>query len=114
MNPPILVAVDPRRDDSAPLALGLWLARLADAPLLLASTFPTQRADQLHPELAQALSVEADAALSRARARLTDAPGTKPPIDVALAGTASPARALHQIAEDKAALLMVIGSSSRG
>jgi hypothetical protein len=37
---PILVAVDPRREDREPLALGLRLARLARAPLLLAATFP--------------------------------------------------------------------------
>jgi len=114
MNPPILVAVDPRRDDPAPLALGLRLARLADTPLLLVSTFAEQRADHLHPELARALRTEADDALSRAQARLADAPGLKPPIDLALAGTVSPARALHEIAEDNAPLLVVIGSSSRG
>jgi nucleotide-binding universal stress UspA family protein len=114
MTPPILVAVDPRREDAAPLALGLRLARLAGAPLLLASSFPLEPADQLHSNYARALRAEAERALGRARAQLTDAAGPKPPIDVELAVALSPARGLHQIAEDRAALLMVIGSSSRG
>ena len=37
----VLVAVElPRRDDPAPLALGLRLTRIADAPLLLAAACP--------------------------------------------------------------------------
>jgi nucleotide-binding universal stress UspA family protein len=114
MTPPILVAVDPRREDPAPLALGLRLARLAGAPLLLASSFPLEPADQLHSDFARALRAEAERALDRARFQLADAPGSKPPIDVALAVALSPAHGLHQIAEDKAALMMVIGSSARG
>jgi nucleotide-binding universal stress UspA family protein len=114
MTPPILVAVDPRREDPAPLALGLRLARLAGAPLLLASSFPLEPADQLHSDYARAVRAEAERALARARDELADAPGPKPPIDVELAVALSPARGLHQIAEDRAALIMVIGSSSRG
>jgi nucleotide-binding universal stress UspA family protein len=114
MTPPILVAVDPRREDPAPLALGLRLARLAGAPLLLASSFPLEPADKLHSDFARAIRAEAEQALDRARAQLADAPGPKPPIDVALAVALSPARGLHQIAEDRGALIMVIGSSSRG
>jgi nucleotide-binding universal stress UspA family protein len=114
MTPPILVAVDPRREDPAPLALGLRLARLAGAPLLLASSFPLEPADQLHSDSARALRAEAERALDRARAQLADARGPKPPIDVELAVALSPARGLHEIAEDKRALMMVIGSSARG
>src|SRR3954454_14003945 len=63
MTAPILVAVDPGRDDPAPLALGLRLARLAGAPLLLAATYPLQAADRVHPELLQAVRAGAEAAL---------------------------------------------------
>jgi nucleotide-binding universal stress UspA family protein len=114
MTPPIVVAVDPRREDPASLTLGLRLARLAGAPLLLASSFPLEPADQLHSDYARALRAEAEQALDRARAQLADAPGPKPPIDVALAVALSPARGLYEIAEDRSALMMVIGSSSRG
>jgi hypothetical protein len=48
MTPPVLVAVDPRRDDAAALALGLRLARVAGAPLVLAAACPTQGADFDH------------------------------------------------------------------
>jgi hypothetical protein len=41
---------------------------------MLASTIPTQLADQVHPELARAPRADADEALSRARAPLADAP----------------------------------------
>jgi nucleotide-binding universal stress UspA family protein len=114
MTSPILVAVDPRREDPAPLALGLRLARLAGAPLLLASSFPLEPVDKLHSDFARAVRAEAERALDRARAQLLDAPGPKPPVDVALAVALSPARGLHEIAEEREPLIMVIGSSSRG
>jgi nucleotide-binding universal stress UspA family protein len=114
MTPPILIAVDPRRDDPAPLALGLRLARLASAPLLIAAVYPAHRADRVHPELADALHNEALDALVRARAELLDAPGSIPDIRLLAAGAESPARALHELAEREGALLLVIGSSSRG
>jgi nucleotide-binding universal stress UspA family protein len=114
MTPPILVAVDPRRDDPAPPALGLRLARLAGTPLLLAATYPSQPRDRLYPELAEALRTGAEAALSRAAAQLADARGSTPVIQVAAVPAESPSRALHELADETAALLTVIGSSSRG
>ena len=115
MTPPILVAVDPHRDDPAPLVLGLRLARLAGAPLLLCATYPTRQADRVHPELAAALRTSAEDALSRAAAELADAPGATPPLELrAVATTGSPSRALHDLAEAEGPLLMVLGSSTRG
>jgi nucleotide-binding universal stress UspA family protein len=114
MTPPILVAVDPHRDDPAPLALGLRLARLTDARLLLASVFPVQPGDRVHPELSDALHQEAQDALMRARDLVVDAPGPIPDIRLMVVGAESPARALHELAIDESALLLVIGSSSRG
>jgi nucleotide-binding universal stress UspA family protein len=115
MTPPILVAVDPHRDDPAPLALGLRLARLAGAPLLLCATYPTHRVDRVHPELAETLRNGAEAALSRAAAEIVDAPGAHPPIELrAVATTGSPSRALHDLAEADEPLLLVLGSSVRG
>jgi nucleotide-binding universal stress UspA family protein len=113
MTPPILVAVDPRRDDPAPLALGLRLARLLDARLLLAAVYPTHRADRVHPELAEALHADALNALRRARDQLNDAPGPTPEVRLLAAGSESPARALHEIAESEHASALVLGSSDR-
>jgi nucleotide-binding universal stress UspA family protein len=114
MTPPILVAVDPRRDDPAPLALGLRLARLLDAPLHLTAVYPAYFAERVHPELTEALHADARNALRRARDQLTDAPGPTPEVRLLVAGTESPARALHQLAEDQHALALVLGSSARG
>jgi nucleotide-binding universal stress UspA family protein len=114
MIPPIIVAVDPRRDDPAPLALGLRLARLTGARLLLASVFPMQRTDRIHPELADALHNDAQNALMRARDQLADAPGPTPDIRLLVTGAESPASALHQLVIDEAALMLVLGSSERG
>jgi nucleotide-binding universal stress UspA family protein len=115
MTPPILVAIDPRRDDPAPLTLGLQLARVADAPLLLCATYPTHSVDRVHPELVTALRTDAEDALRRAAEQMGDTPGTLPAVELrAVATTGSPARALHDLADAESPLLMVIGSSSRG
>jgi nucleotide-binding universal stress UspA family protein len=116
MTKPIIVAVDPRRPDHEPLALGLRLARLADAPLRLAATFRYDGlADRHHPELADALRTEAEAALRVAAALLRDAPGVTPRIETSALPTASsPARALQDLALETDAILLVIGSSARG
>ncbi len=103
MTAPVLVAVDPRRDDPAPLALGLRLTRIADAPLLLAAACPESE------------QAETEDALRRAEAQLRDVPGPIPPIDVrAIDAKGTPAAALHRVAAGESPLLMVIGSSSRG
>jgi nucleotide-binding universal stress UspA family protein len=114
MIPPILVAVDPLRDDPAPLALGLRLARLAGAPLLLAAAYSSQPPDHVYPELAETLAAEAETALSHAATQLADAPGPTPVMRITAVPGDSFAAALHELAVDESALLTVIGSSSRG
>ena len=95
MTPPILIAVDPRRDDPAPLALGLRLARLAAAPIVLAST--------------------EDERLGVAAQLLLDARGPIPAIQLRRPPDgSSPAHGLQALAQDVAPLVMVLGSSSRG
>jgi nucleotide-binding universal stress UspA family protein len=114
MTSPILVAVDPKRDDPAPLALGLRLARTAGTPLLLTAIYPVQGADRLHPELLRALHSDAEDALLRAAKQVGEAPGPTPPIEVRpLAASRSPAHALHELAMAEEPLLLVLGSSSR-
>jgi nucleotide-binding universal stress UspA family protein len=110
---PIIAAVDPRREDVAPAALGLLLARALDAPLVLAAAYPLDLAiDNLYPEYARALGRDASYALERVATALAAT-------DVELSTTAlevsgSPARALHELAVAAGAQLLVIGSSDRG
>jgi nucleotide-binding universal stress UspA family protein len=108
MSEPIIAAVDPRRADRAPAALGALLSRLTGAPLLLAATYPLDRSvDSLYPEYARSLRLDAERALRRIAAD-TDAETVAVPAD------GSPARALHDLAERERASLLVIGSSRRG
>jgi nucleotide-binding universal stress UspA family protein len=108
MSEPIIAAVDPRRLDRAPAALGALLSRLTGAPLLLAATYPLDRSvDSLYPEYARSLRLDAERALRRIAAGF-DAE------TVALPADGSPAHALHDLAEREHASLLVIGSSKRG
>ncbi|HEX5617748.1 MAG TPA: universal stress protein [Solirubrobacteraceae bacterium] len=108
MSEPIIAAVDPRRADRAPAALGALLARVTGAPLLLAATYPLDRSvDSLYPEYARSLRLDAERALRRIAAGM-DAE------TVAVPAAGSPARALHDLAEREHASLLVIGSSRRG
>jgi hypothetical protein len=55
MSKPIIAAIDPLREDVAPAALGLLLARLTAAPLVLAAAYPVDLyVDSLYPEYARA------------------------------------------------------------
>jgi nucleotide-binding universal stress UspA family protein len=108
MPEPIIAAVDPRRADRAPAALGGLLSRLTGAPILLAATYPLDPAvDSLYPEYARSLRLDAERALRRVAADLDAA-------TVALPAGGSPAQALHDLAEREHASLLVIGSSRRG
>lgn len=113
MPKPIIAAIDPRREDVAPAALGALLARLTGAPLVLAAAYPVDLAvDNLHPEYARTLRLETEQALCRV-ATATEAAGV-PVRTTAVPADDSPARALHEFAEDADAKLLVIGSSARG
>jgi nucleotide-binding universal stress UspA family protein len=108
MSEPIIAAVDPRRADRAPAALGALLSRMTGAPLLLAATYPLDRSvDSLYPEYARSLRLDAERALHRIAADLDVE-------TVALPADGSPAHALHDLAEREHASLLVIGSSQRG
>ena len=108
MSEPIIAAVDPRRADRAPAALGALLSRLTGAPLLLAATYPRDRAvDSLYPEYSRSLRLDAERALRRI------ADGFDAEIE-ALPADGTPAHALHELAARERASLLVIGSSERG
>ena len=113
MPKPIIAAVDPRHEDVAPAALGALLSRLTGAPLTLAAAYPVELSvDNVYPEYARALGLEADRAVQRVAA-LAEAAGV-PATATAIRTGGSPARALHGLAEDSDAKLLVIGSSRRG
>lgn len=104
MPEPIIAAVDPRGSDSSPAELATMLARIIRAPLIVAGAYPVDRAiDDLYPEYARALRLDAERALRRAGATV-----------VTVASQASPARALHELAEREHARMLVIGTSHRG
>jgi nucleotide-binding universal stress UspA family protein len=116
MPKPIIAAVDPVREDVAPAALGLLLARLTAAPLVLAAAYRIDiYVDCVHPEYASASRRDAEQALSRVAALVERAPGAP----VAVTTTVAPAvgsttHALHDLAEREQARLVAIGSSTRG
>jgi len=113
MSKPIIAAIDPRRDDIAPAALGVLLARLTGARLVLAASYPFDLSvDNLHPEYVRTLRLETEQALGRVAAVVRDA--GVPVTTTAVAADGSPARAFHELAEDADAKLLVIGSSARG
>jgi hypothetical protein len=94
---PLIAALDPHRDDWSAAWLGLLLARLTGAPLLLASAYTVP-----HVEDAEARRDEALAGIEQVRRRLLDEAG--PTVEVSstvLADHSSPARALHTLAERK-------------
>jgi nucleotide-binding universal stress UspA family protein len=110
MTGPVIAALDPRRDDRSAASLGLLLARLTGAPLLLASAYTVPRVDDLQSRRDAAL-----AAVEQARRRVVEAAGSA--VEVAstvVADEALPARALHALAERRHAAMIVVGSSPRG
>jgi nucleotide-binding universal stress UspA family protein len=108
MPEPIIAAVDPRRVDRPPAALGALLSHLTGAPLLLAASYPLDlTVDSLYPEYARSMRLDAERALQRLAFGF-DAR------TVAVPASGSPAHALHDLAEHEHASLLVIGSSKRG
>ena len=76
MPKPIIAAVDPLREDVAPAALGLLLARLTGAPLVLAAIYRIDiYVDSSYPEYASASRRDAEQAMSRVADLAARAPG---------------------------------------
>jgi nucleotide-binding universal stress UspA family protein len=108
MSKPIIAAIDPGRDDDAPLVAGAALSRITGAPLLVLGAF-------LHDPITNAVSqgtVDADLrseALRGLEARAGAIEG-----DLLVKGGSSPARVLHEAAVEYGALLVIVGSTHRG
>jgi nucleotide-binding universal stress UspA family protein len=112
----VIAAVDPLREDVAPAALGLLLARLTSAPLVLAGAYPVEfRVDSISSEYTRTSRMDAERAMRRVGALVEQAPGARVPVTTMVtAADGPPARALHDLAERDRACLLVIGSSRRG
>lgn len=114
MSKPIIAALDPHREDIAPAALGMVLARLTGEPLVLAAAYHADpRVDTLYPEYARTMVRGAAEALARAAAQIRGATDISV-TTIALPSSGSPARVLHELAEHENAGALVIGSSRRG
>jgi nucleotide-binding universal stress UspA family protein len=112
---PIIATVDPLREDVAPAALGLLLARLTAAPLVLAAAYRIDLyVDSSHPEYASASRRDAERATSRVADLAARAPGGPAAVTTTVTpDVGSATRALHDLAEREEASLVVIGSAGR-
>lgn len=108
MSSPILVGLDPERGDTAPLALGAFLARIFGAPLV---TLAAYRHDAVTNAITSPLIERElrDAALEKLEAMTADADA-----DLIVMGGASPPRVLHDAAVELGAKVVVVGSTHRG
>jgi nucleotide-binding universal stress UspA family protein len=110
MTPPIIVGLALRDDDAAPLALGRGLARLADAPLALATVLPREVPARFPtPEYAHAVQEQA---LDRLRTVARDLREHEGVTTHVVEG--SRAGGLHDLAERLDAAAVVVGSTHRG
>jgi len=111
MLPAIVIGAHPKRDDSAPLELGVSLARSTGAPLAVVGTYwfdstPQRTAgEDYSATLRDSIGRVVDEAVGETR--------LESPVDVHVT-TGSPAHALHETAERVGAGLIVVGSTHRG
>jgi nucleotide-binding universal stress UspA family protein len=108
MPTPIVIGLDPEREDTAPLIVGAAMARVTGAPLIALAAYH-------HDPITNAVSYGAVDAELRARA-LSQLEGLTRGFDADLLvmGGVSPARVLHEAAVRLDAGLMVVGSSAKG
>jgi nucleotide-binding universal stress UspA family protein len=110
MTPPILVGIDPGRDDPSPPALAAVLSRSTGAPIVVVAAFPWGLPG------GGGYTAPPDGAPTEVREALARAAESLAGLDVTTraAYSTSPARALHLAAEDHGAGLLVVGSTRRG
>jgi nucleotide-binding universal stress UspA family protein len=108
MTNPIIVGVDPQRQDDAPLHLAAGLSRILGAPLVAVASY-------LHDPIANAGSaglVDADLRADATQKLEAFAGGSG--AELVVSGGPSPARVLHDIAVARNASMLVVGSTHRG
>jgi nucleotide-binding universal stress UspA family protein len=108
VSKPIVVGIDPLAPSREPFTLGAALARISGAPLIVAGSF-------LHDPLSDAVSsglIESDLRETAARELETIVGETD--AEIVIAGGRSASHVLHDIAAERDAGLIVVGSSRRG
>lgn len=110
MLPPIVVGVDPVREDLAPVDLAAVLGELTGAPVIAVAGQPQHPLPTglVPPGYDEVLRDRAHAALRRARRRLPAGTAAYAISSRSLAG------ALHEVAGEAGAGLLVVGSAHRG
>ena len=110
MPRPIIVGVDPVREDPAPLALASALAELGGAPVVAVASHPIHvlPTGLVPPGYDALMRDRAEAALRRALEHLADGASAQAVM------SQSAARALQDAASDLQAGLLVVGSAHRG
>jgi len=109
MRKPVIVGIDPLRPDPGPMVLGAALARLTGAPLVAA-------ASHVHDTITDAVSGGLAEADLRAAAQevLDDLTAGGLDAERVVVPGLSAAHALHDLAAERGAGLIVVGSSHRG
>ena len=109
MRKPVIVGIDPLRPDPAPMVVGVALARLTGAPLVAAASY-------VQDTITDAMSggiVDADLHAT-ARSVLDDLTTGGLDAERVVVPGFSAAHALHDLAAERGAGLIVVGSSRRG
>jgi nucleotide-binding universal stress UspA family protein len=111
MTKSIVVGVNPFHDDGGPVALAGLLARTTGAPVVAVAAYPhdTLLSRAASPAFERATADEAARALTRVRAELDGLA-----ITTRAVASASPARAVHDVASEVGAGLIVVGSKHGG
>jgi nucleotide-binding universal stress UspA family protein len=112
---PVVIALDPRSHDLAPAALGLALARLSGARIVLAAAFMAERNfDREYPAYSERARLDVEQALRHVAALLACVPG-KPVAAATAAESAgrSTAATLEALAVRLEASMLVAGTSPR-
>jgi nucleotide-binding universal stress UspA family protein len=108
MSSPIVVGLDFEREDRAPLFVGAYLARITEAPLVAVSAY-------LHDPISNAVSSGTlDDELRATALRGLESLVGDVDADLLVRGGTSPARVLHDVADELGAALVVVGSTHRG
>ena len=111
MLPPIVIGAHPKRDDSAPLELGVKLARLTGAPLYVVGTYWFDSTPQRTGSADYAESLKAG--IRRVVAAAVGDTELDAPVEVHVTA-GSPAHVLQEKATEVGAGLIVVGSTNRG
>jgi len=112
MTATIVVGFDGSDHADDALELGRMLARIDGAQLVVACAYPDDPFGESATavEIAKGMRADAEATLARARERAE--PGER--VDCRAIAGASPAQALHALAEEVAAELIVVGATHHG